>query len=293
MKATGLPRAGSRCSWRCVAAGVGVGQGPGDVERRPAFGEQVERRRAVERIEQRLAGDRADAAPGVRAEGADREEPARDRDAEPAFVVAPQDRPCHGRKCAFPGAGRPAPRRPGARRGAAAGLLAGVDLVEHAAVGEVRLLRLGPAAEHLVDGEQARLRELLRVLLGDLRIDRPVEVLRRDLLAFRRVEVLEIGLRDGARAAAVDGLVDDARPAARRGSRSADRRCRTCRRRTPSSTGAPRSPRSSSTSPTPRSAKVTVEPRAPESSTGTLANSLATKSLALASLPPGCFRAKP
>ena len=35
-----------------------------------------------------------------------------------------------------------------------------IDLVEDAAVGEVGLLRLLPAAEHLVDGEQLDLREL-------------------------------------------------------------------------------------------------------------------------------------
>ena len=77
-------------------ARVGVGQGAGDVERRPALGEQVQGGRPVERIEQRLARDRADAAPGVRAQGADGEKAAGDRDAEPAFIVAPEDGPCHG-----------------------------------------------------------------------------------------------------------------------------------------------------------------------------------------------------
>jgi hypothetical protein len=41
----------------------------------------------------------------------------------------------------------------------------------------------------------------------------------------------------------------------------------------------------------PRSTKVVVEPRAPESSTLTLAKIAVTNSLALASLPPGCFSA--
>ena len=41
----------------------------------------------------------------------------------------------------------------------------------------------------------------------------------------------------------------------------------------------------------PRSAKVIIEPRAPESSTGTLANSAATNSCALASSPPDFFSA--
>ena len=35
-----------------------------------------------------------------------------------------------------------------------------IDLVEHSAIGEVRLLSLLPASEHLVDGEQGELREL-------------------------------------------------------------------------------------------------------------------------------------
>src|SRR5258708_7971404 len=39
-------------------------------------------------------------------------------------------------------------------------LLFRVDLIEHAAVGEVRRLRLGPAAERVVDREQLQLREL-------------------------------------------------------------------------------------------------------------------------------------
>ena len=63
------------------AAGVGVGQGTGDVERRLSLGEEVERRRTVERVEQRLAGNRAHAAPGVRTERADGEEAAGDGDA--------------------------------------------------------------------------------------------------------------------------------------------------------------------------------------------------------------------
>ena len=108
-----------------------------------------------------------------------------------------------------------------------------VDLVEHAAVGEVRLLRLGPAAEHLVDREQRDLRELRRVLRGDLVVDRPVEVLRRDLLAVGRIEVLEVGLGDLPACRACRRPCRPPPPAARRGCWSADRRSRTCRRRTP------------------------------------------------------------
>ena len=77
------------------------------------------------------------------------------------------------------------------------------------AVGEVRGLRLVPAAELLVDREGRHLREILRMRRGDLRIGRPVEVLGRDLLAFRRVEILEIGLRHVAGAMLVDDFVDD------------------------------------------------------------------------------------
>src|SRR5471030_950111 len=84
-----------------------------------------------------------------------------------------------------------------------------VDLVEDAAVGEMDLLRLGPAAEHLVDREERQLREALGVSPGDLGRARPEIVARDELLAFRRIEMLEIFLGDRARAAAVDRLVDD------------------------------------------------------------------------------------
>src|SRR5438552_8275592 len=80
-----------------------------------------------------------------------------------------------------------------ARSRASAGSL--VDLVEHAAVGEVGLLRPGPAAEDLVDGEQLQRRELLREARGDRLETRPVVVPRGDLLPLRRVQVLEVGLR--------------------------------------------------------------------------------------------------
>ena len=47
-----------------------------------------------------------------------------------------------------------------------------IDLVEHAAIGEVSLLRLRPSAEHLVDGKEAELRKLLRILVRGRRSDR-------------------------------------------------------------------------------------------------------------------------
>src|SRR4029453_2432366 len=53
-------------------------------------------------------------------------------------------------------------------------LLRLVDLVEDAAVAEVLGLGLGPATEDLVDGEQADLREVPRVLARPLGQPRPV-----------------------------------------------------------------------------------------------------------------------
>ena len=47
-------------------------------------------------------------------------------------------------------------------------------------------------------------------VLGQLRLEpRPIVVLRRDRLRFRRPQELQVGLRHGARAAAIDHLVDD------------------------------------------------------------------------------------
>jgi hypothetical protein len=53
---------------------------------------------SVVRVDQRLGGERADAAFRVRAERADREEARRDRNAERAARVARYDRPRHGRR---------------------------------------------------------------------------------------------------------------------------------------------------------------------------------------------------
>ncbi len=64
------------------------------------------------------------------------------------------------------------------------------NLVEGAAVGEVLFLRFRPAAELLIDGKQLQFRELVSIFLRHIRIARAVEVLRRNLLAFRRVEIL-------------------------------------------------------------------------------------------------------
>ena len=75
-----------------------------------------------------------------------------------------------------------------------------VDLVEGAAVGKMRLLRRLPVAEIFLQRKQRQLRELLVVLLRHRIECGPVEIPGRDFLAFGRVQVFEIGLRDLARA---------------------------------------------------------------------------------------------
>src|SRR6185437_16812805 len=84
-----------------------------------------------------------------------------------------------------------------------------VDLVEDAAIGEMRRLRLAPAAEDLVDCEERDLRELVGMPRGDLGKARPVEIARRELLALGGVEESEIGLGRLARAVPVDIGVDE------------------------------------------------------------------------------------
>ena len=42
-----------------------------------------------------------------------------------------------------------------------------VDLIEHTPVGEVRLLRLGPAAEFLVDRDQFQVGKVPGIFFGD------------------------------------------------------------------------------------------------------------------------------
>ena len=96
---------------------VGVGQAADDLFDGDTLGEQLDSRRAVERIHQRLRRQRADRAPRVHAERADSEEAARDRDAEAAVGVARDDRPGHrdapgrqrSRSRATCSASRPAP----------------------------------------------------------------------------------------------------------------------------------------------------------------------------------------
>src|SRR5258705_887962 len=70
-----------------------------------------------------------------------------------------------------------------------------INLIEDAAVIEVRLLDLAPAAEDFVDREEFDLSEVFAVLLCDLHQTWTIKVLGRNLLAFRRVEIFQIRLR--------------------------------------------------------------------------------------------------
>ena len=69
-------------------------------------------------------------------------------------------------------------------------------------------LRFRPAAELLIDGKQLQFRELVSIFLRHIRIARAVEVLRRNLLAFRRVEILQVRFRHLARAFFIHHFVD-------------------------------------------------------------------------------------
>ena len=73
---------------------------------------------------------------------------------------------------------------------------------------EVGLVSVRPAAKRVVDLEEIDLRELRCVLLGDLLVRGAIEVLARDLLAFRRIEIVQIGFSNLAGAFLVDVLVD-------------------------------------------------------------------------------------
>src|SRR5437763_17085798 len=72
------------------------------------------------------------------------------------------------------------------------------DLIEHAAIAEVRALYLRPAAK-VGDGGELQWREARRMACGDLGIARPVAVARDDLLPFLAVQVPEVGHRHLAR----------------------------------------------------------------------------------------------
>src|SRR4051812_40031957 len=86
-----------------------------------------------------------------------------------------------------------------------------VDLVEDATVVEVLRLRLSPSAEQrIVDRDELDVREAREILrIGRLRVCRAIVVMGDQLLCFRRVEEVQIGLRHFARAFGVDHLVDN------------------------------------------------------------------------------------
>ena len=71
------------------------------------------------------------------------------------------------------------------------------------------LLHLVPAAEHIFHCPEAHLRELLLKRFGYLFVADAVAVLCRDILAFGRIEEIEIGFGQFARAMLVGDLVDD------------------------------------------------------------------------------------
>src|SRR5262245_9398641 len=82
-------------------------------------------------------------------------------------------------------------RKPGIVLRFLGALMAGsgsVDLVEHAFVGEMRLLRLLPPAE-LLDGDEPRVPELVLILRGHLGEARAIVMLRRDLLPLGCIKV--------------------------------------------------------------------------------------------------------
>src|SRR3569623_931552 len=96
-----------------------------------------------------------------------------------------------------------------------------VDLIELAAVGEVYLLGLLPAAEDVVDGEAGHLGKLLRIFARDRFQAGSVEFFGGDLLALGGIQIVEIGLRGGAGAMFIDVLVDQGH---RRFGKNGDRR---------------------------------------------------------------------
>src|SRR4029079_13213402 len=81
------------------------------------------------------------------------------------------------------------------------------DPIVDAAVVEMMRLRFAPAAERGIDRDHPALREPVRVLRRDALIARPEVVARDDVLPFRRVQELEVGLCNSTRAASIDARV--------------------------------------------------------------------------------------
>src|SRR5690606_21794490 len=84
-----------------------------------------------------------------------------------------------------------------------------VDLVEHATIGEVGVLRLLPATKHLIDGEQVHVGEADNILCCCmLGVTWTIVVLRRNALPHIGVEILEIGRGDIRSTATIRYTVD-------------------------------------------------------------------------------------
>src|ERR1700733_661719 len=101
----------------------------------------------------------------------------------------------------------PAPGGSGSASAALLAWLLAIDLVEAAAIVEMRGLGLLPTPEGIVDGYQFERRKLAGVPGGDFRIARTIEIMRDDLLALLGVEKPEVRLGQLARATPVHDLV--------------------------------------------------------------------------------------
>src|SRR5450755_2407981 len=83
-----------------------------------------------------------------------------------------------------------------------------VNLIEDAALAEMLLLRLGPAAEDVIDREQLDFGEGLFVFLRDLLITWSIGIACGNFLTFPRIPVFQVGLGHRARALLVGDGID-------------------------------------------------------------------------------------
>src|SRR5437773_10237541 len=67
-----------------------------------------------------------------------------------------------------------------------------VNLIKNAAVVEIGLLSFAPAAEKIVHRKQFKFWKLFAVFFGNFRCARPIKISGCDILAFGRIEVLQI-----------------------------------------------------------------------------------------------------
>src|ERR1035438_10409464 len=82
-----------------------------------------------------------------------------------------------------------------------------INLIECSAVGEMGCLSFCPAAKFLVHRDQFQLSEIGGVFFSDSLVSRTIKIFRRDFLAFVRIKIFEICLRDGLRAVPPGGPV--------------------------------------------------------------------------------------